>query len=583
MSDQPATTPPPTVRDTDDSGTYRARNGQISFLYRTTDDDGETHVIAKTVADFTAEITEEITAENGDKTYRIEGHGKRGGPFSLEIGAEDFAEQRRLNAALGQAVGCKDPIRAGMLKHIGPAIQLMTLDDVHQTSRFNRTGWNCTSFLIPGREPPNTSILLPRKLPYQCYQNTDLDTGLDVLESLINSTDPEKSTPILTFAFQAPFSHLAGWRNERYALFITGRTGSLKTSFAQCIMSLYGNFMDDGLLIKWGEGATRNAIMALATHAYDLPLLFDNFKPSTGGGARDFVNLVHNILEGGEKDRLNRAAKLKDTKPVYCWPLITGEDVPDKDPATLARVLVIEFEWQRGTPNLELTKVQQQAEHLTAVGDAWLSWLESDDGQDIAGKQAYLFPDRRTEWASYLRKHYPDMVNILRVASNLATNELTWDAMLKHPTVSPVLEPFKSQYRDGLLTIARTMGERTHESLEATTFLDAIRQLVANGLATLPKAQAPLGNPNLVIGWSEKDESIYLLVDIARRKAEDLVGQAALGYLTKRALYTQLDALGMIASRGKKTITQLVSIDGKKYRVLHLKKKAIQENDASGI
>jgi hypothetical protein len=175
------------------------------------------------------------------------------------------------------------------------------------------------------------------------------------------------------------------------------------------------------------------------------------------------------------------------------------------------------------------------------------------------------------------------MVNILRVASNLATNELTWDAMLKHPTVSPVLETFKSQYRDGLLTIARTMGERTHESLEATTFLDAIRQLVANGLATLPKAQAPLGNPNLVIGWSEKDESIYLLVDIARRKAEDLVGQAALGYLTKRALYTQLDALGMIASRGKKTITQLVSIDGKKYRVLHLKKKAIQENDASGI
>ena len=96
--------------------------------------------------------------------------------------------------------------------------------------------------------------------------------------------------------------------------------------------------------------------MALAAHAHDLPFLIDNYKPNTGGGSRDFVNLIHNLIEGGEKERLTRTAELRDNKPIYCWPIVTGEDVPGDDPASLARVLVVPFEWERGKPNDQLSQ-----------------------------------------------------------------------------------------------------------------------------------------------------------------------------------------------------------------------------------
>jgi hypothetical protein len=491
------------------------------------DDEGNCHTTSQAVADFEARIVEEITNESGDKTYHIKGKGKRGGPFELEIKAEDFADTRRLKAALSASVGAKDPIRATMQAHIGPAIKLLTPDALTQIKRYERTGWNSTQFLLPGREyTDDIDIRIPRKLPYGISQTANLDSALDAFESLVLAMEQEKSTPILAFALQAPLAYLADWRNERYALFVCGRTGSLKTSYAQVVMSIYGDFMRDDLLIKWGEGATRNAIMAMATHAYDLPLLFDNFKPSTGGGTRDFINLIHNILEGGEKDRLNRASQLRDTKPVYCWPLITGEDIPDKDPATLARTLVIQFTWQRGQPNPDLTRAQKCACHLPAIGESWISWLESDESRDIIAKEAHWFESGRDEWAKYLRENFPDMVNILRVASNLTTNQITWEIAKKHPAFGDILQKYDDEYQDGIKEIAASMGMRTHESLEATIFLDGLRQLIAIGQATFESLQSGLsGSPVTQIGWKDLDDSVYILINVVRRKVEDLVGR----------------------------------------------------------
>jgi hypothetical protein len=264
-------------------------------------------------------------------------------------------------------------------------------------------------------------VSLPRKLPYAIDTAADLDLGKKALEALLQAMDPGCTTVAVTPAFQAPLARLADWHGERSGLFLAGRTGSLKSSFIQVVMSMYGaGFMRDDMLIKWGEGARRNAIMALATHAGDLPLLIDNYKPSTGGGARDLINLIHNILEGGEKDRLNRAAALRESKPISCWPLITGEDVPDQDPASLARMLVVQMPWPPGKPNDTLAEAQRLAPHLSALGKSWLEWLESEEGQARAREAAELFPVFRAQWAAELRKIRPEIVNILRVSSNLA-------------------------------------------------------------------------------------------------------------------------------------------------------------------
>ena len=158
--------------------------------------------------------------------------------------------------------------------------------------------------------------------------------------------------------------------------------------------------------------------MALAAHAHDLPLLVDNYKPTTGGGGRDFINLIQNILEGGEKERLNRASELRDTKPIFTFPIFTGEDVPADDSASLARVLVVPFDWQHGQDNPVLAQAQAHRQHLAAVGRSWISWLESTASAPIIAQAAGLFEKTRAEWAAKLREVRPDAANPLRVASN---------------------------------------------------------------------------------------------------------------------------------------------------------------------
>lgn len=576
-----AATPIPIDKLNGDAGPYRARHGRTYLLIRRATEDGGVSTTAQAIGDFTAQIVKEVTAETGERTYLVAGNALRAGPFQFEIAAEDFADSRRLKAAISAAAGARDPVHAKMVQHVGPAIKLFTTDDVKQTRRYHRTGWADGKFLIPGREGKGVEIALHRKLPYGITNGADLTLGLEAWEAIVLAVGAERGTVALSFIHQAPMAALAAWRNERYGLAFKGRTGTLKTSVAQVLLSVYGhNFMRDELLTKWGQGATANALMAIATQAHDLPIIIDNFKPSTGGGARAFINLMHNILEGGEKDRLSRAAKLRDTKPVFCWPLVTGEDLPDNDTATLARILIIPFAWVQGTPNPQLTKAQNLAPHLCAVGATWLSWLESAEGKNAATKAGQKFADKRREWAAYLQALQPDMSNILRVASNLATNQLTWTVLAQHPTIGAVAQRYVDDLDEGLEIVAAEMAESTVEALAARRFLEALRQLVATKQALLYDlipTNRPVLDPTRHVGWQDGSGGAYLLVDVTLRKVKELLGRDALGQLSNRTLYTQLDELGMIASKGSRSATQTKSVDGTSQRILHVRPEALEE------
>ncbi len=475
------------------------------------------------VADFTATITQEILGEYGDRHFVVEGMGKRGGKYTVEVPAEAFGEDRRLRSLLESAVGALDPVYAGQAKHLAPAIKKLTDErDLRQIRTYTRTGWTADGkFLIPGREDGHIRIELNRKLAYALDEQADVVLGLQALEALIESVGAERTTILLAHSLTGPMARLAGWRNERYAVMARGLTGTFKTTVSQLIMSIWGpDFVRDERLIKWGEGATRNAVMALAASASDLPFFIDNYKPQTGDGERDFINLIHNILEGGEKDRLNRFAQLKETKPVHCWPLITGEDVPSSDSASLARVLLVNFEKQRSRQNAQLSFAQKHAGHLCAVGNAWLNWIEDPSGQDAIQQTANRLAEARSSWADYLYRRRADLADPLRVATNLAMNELAYTLACENPVLGDVLKQYQRLHIAGLEAVANAMADSTAESLEALRFLSALRELLATDRALLVD-RAKAGRDHItpqdrdrVIGWVDSDGSAYLLTEV---------------------------------------------------------------------
>jgi hypothetical protein len=580
---------------------YAAEGSRIYRLTYTLSLEGQPQVVKRAVvADFMAQIVEEARGEDGRTWFTLQGQTAVGRPFTAELPTDDFADDRRLQAALTQAAGARSPVRAGMAGHLRPAIQLLTTGELRHVRRFERTGWTELEakveakaedeteprpqpepqpvFLIPGHEPPGVSVRLPRKLPYRLDPSADLGRGLAAFEAALTSLEPWRTAVVAAALFQAPLARLAGWQGERYGIFIVGRSGSLKTSVTQALIAIYGAaFLEDEYLLKLGEGATRNAVMGYAAQAHDLPFFLDNFKANTGDGARGLVNLIHNLLEGGERERLNRSAELKESRPIHCWPVFTGEDVPASDPATLARVLVVPFEWPYGADNPQLTAAQAAAAHLPAVGRAWLDWLASPAGRKVAAEAGRQFPDVRRRQVAALRGLRRDMVNPLRVATNLATNALTWQVMTQHPQLGPLASRYAAEHQAGLGRVAREMAQRTAQALEAIRFLDALRGLLTAGRCVLvPRGQEAAAAPERMIGWEAEDGGAYLVPALARAAVEAVLGADGLNGISSQALYSQLASLGLLAGHDADRRTRKLRTGPLTDNVLHLTAAALR-------
>jgi hypothetical protein len=397
--------------------------------------------------------------------------------------------------------------------------------------------------------------------------------------------DLGRGAALVSFVLQGPAAKPAGLHNERYALFVTGRTGSLKTSTVQAAMAIYGaGWADDTRLLKWGEGATRNAIMSVSTHAHDLPFILDNYKPNTGDGAGGAISLLHNIVEGSDRDRVGRDGALRTSKPIAAWPLCTGEDIPSGDAAAIARILVLPFNWQRGTENEALSEAQGLAQHMPAVGAAWLEWLEGD-GAEAAAEAGTTFGRLRSEWAAFLRKVQPDMVNILRVASNLASNQLVYLLACEHPEIGPILKPHCKALVKTLEAIGGAMGGLTVESLEAERWLSHLRALVASGRAAIldvnefPATIAAAQATNKLIGYRD-GAGVYVLPTPATAAVVALAGRDAINGISAGTLYKQLVEIGAIASQGK--VGSVVKrLNGVNTRVIHLRADILTEDETA--
>lgn len=539
------------------------------------------------VCDFTAEITEDAVTEEGAHFWTVEGKTNRGRKFKTEIDSRQFTDPKTLKSALAGGAGPLAPVKAGMERHLGPAIQKLTaaFGSVKELRLYERTGWmddTCSRFLLPGYEPDDTvRIELPNNLPYQISEDASLDKGLECLK-LLMLAKPLRLTTVLLAAILGPaMARIAGLDNDRYGLFTSGGTGSFKTTFTTLMMAIFGQeFVKDVILVKWGEGATSNALLHLGTYATDLPYLIDNFKPGTGGGEKAFVGLMHNLLEGGERARMNKNSKMRHTREIHCWPICTGEDTPGNDAATLARLLVLPFE-RDGTDQAKLTKAQTLSEHLPAIGKCWLDWLQTEIGRSAVKEAASLFPDQRVTWHEIMVAAQPDAFPHARTASNLAVNDLVGLVISQHPILSQVWSI--AEHTAGLRAIAGAMAISTAESSEAHRFLSILSELFLTGSVicapkgvvladftlTIPGSYNGQHEPDRLIGWKD-EKGYYLLPELARRAVER-VRPGVLNDLSRIALSKQLDVMGAIVGHDDKRLTKKIKdTAGSTHNVLWL-------------
>jgi hypothetical protein len=529
----------------------------------------------KPLADIAAKITAVATSEDGQRLYTISGSGWRSGRFTFTIPAPDFESDLKLKGALG-AMCPLDPIYPAMSRHLPAGLKTVS-HQLQLFDMFNRTGWTADGgqFLMPGMVDDDTTVLdLPNDLPYHCPSTANLEGGLVAWQALLEAFDPRLTTPLMASLLAAPLAHLIGLRNKRWAVFLVGRTGSLKTAFATTALCIYGKGFMEERFIKWGQGATQNSIMKLATLASDMPLLVDNFKSNTGGGSSALVNLIHTIIEGGEKKRLDRNSNLRDTAAIYALPVFTGESLPALDAAALARLLPIQLPWNKGETNGALRLAQESAADLPAIGRAWLEWLMATDMDQWSDG----FEDERRDWADWLIRTQPTMQNKLRVAQNLAAVSTTWRIVCTHPELGPIAQQYAERLREGLAMIAEQLNTGTDHALECQRFLGGMAQLLASGRVILCAVGSIVVTPSdidRVVGYIE-GEIVYLLPEMAmaafRRMLDDRLNE-----FDTASLASQLDALGLLVRKngGRRTYMKRVTPTGGVIRTWAIPKSAL--------
>ena len=473
---------PPTPRDPPPalppSWPYEAAGGRLWQLSRTVTASGTELIKRAPICDFTAQvIAEEVTesadehgvggvpalaAEEHQRWFTIQGATLSGKAFSARLSATTLGDPRALRTALLSVIGTEGVVYPKMELHLAAALLKCTPTPPRLCRQHPHLGWSPDGvFLISGRLPADVTLAVASDVPYRLEPDVDLDSALKALAALLRAHDLRRTTIVALAVFTPPLAGLVGWRRLRYALFIAGVTGSLKSSWCMALMGVWGRRFTEGHgFVKFGEkGGSVTAVLGAAALAHDLTLLIDNYKPQIAGARSEFTALLAALIEGDDKLRMERSGtQMRKTRELAAWPLFTGEDVPGDDASTVARCLVVPFVWEPGQPNPALTEAQQLAGHLTAIGRVWLDWLASPEGQAAAQLIVQSFPGLRDEWLARLGQLNPQMRNPARLASNLAINQLTFWAVCQQPELRPIFKPHEAAHRAGLHLIAEEMG-----------------------------------------------------------------------------------------------------------------------------
>lgn len=562
---------------------YSVENGALVLLSEERDKEtGEKTETSVPLCTFEAHIDQVIVDEGDNHSFVVAGTGKISGEFKAEIEAWKFEQASELSKSLG-AVLRLDHINPKYRNHIGPAIK-KTSPTPSQVERYHRIGWSKHGYLMPGRDMPGVVIDLNTgqssdnekyadRFPFVWGDKCNLDKALVALRHGVEAIDAGKAMILLSFLLSAPLSAKIGWQNRRYAMFIRGLTGTMKTTLAQTMMSIYGSFTNDESLIKLGEGSTSVSVIGNAITAAHAPVLYDNFKPNTKFGPAELIGAIHNILEGGEKNRGNADGSNRATRRISCWPLFTGEDFVDTDPAALARILTITLTTRYKTVNEDMRKAQSMAHDLPAIGYQWIRWIEEGGAAPTIENANERFSDLQQYWIDQLMRTRDDVRITLRVSENLALNQLAYEVACQHPTIGRFMQMYKTEYMDALHNLSNNMANETTNMLEYQRFLSALNELIGSGNATLiDRTAMQTGiDARTHIGFKDKD-GIYLMFKIAKAKVLALIGPEGLSNMSDRAIVAQMMSADLIAStRADGRNIKVIGHMGQRFDTLHLK------------
>ncbi|NMC31228.1 MAG: hypothetical protein GYA36_02050 [Veillonellaceae bacterium] len=467
-------------------------------------------------------------------------------------------------------------------------LQLTGSHAEHKTI-FTHTGWRKTSegwiFLHGGGAigAAGVAVELPAGLSrYSLPESPDRERAIEAAKTalLLLECGPGAVTfPVWALAFLAPLVEplkQAGY-SPNFVLWLVGPTMAGKSTFSGLVTSFFGGSgSGDNAPASFRDTGNSSDVKAFTLK--DLLLWVDDFHPCGSPKERQRMVTTAEIILGGYGDRMGRGrltsdVQLRQDKIPRGLCLVTGEDLPELSQSRLARLFAVEL--KSGDMDFaKITRAQEQTDLLPVCMAAYIDWLRPQIDQ-LAEEFRKAYPA--------IRSSFSDVGAYGRIPSNAAWLMIGAEAALQYMTEIGAMsidqaEEYRAGFRQTLQVLAVEQGRRVAEDSPSVKFTSALRELVATGrciVREIDDGRTFSAEPGTdLIGW--QDEAwLYLLPDtIYKAVVQFFNGQGLCFPVAAKTLWKHLDAAGVIRA-GEDSRTELKRIQGKRYRVLTIRRSII--------
>lgn len=539
------------------------------------------------VCNFVPRIVSEKTVDDGavtEKTLVLSGIHADGSTLPpVEVNGADLSNFNWLLDKWGAKciieVGqrCKD--------HLRYYIQT-TCDSAEQLTEYHVTGWKKIDgewhFLLPGDDSLN--VTLKGKLRYYCGERNWSKTDLHTAKLLYTMPPARKEIirPLLAFAFLTPlneFLRQAGCM-PKFVLFLTGRTGTRKSTIAALILSFFGRFTSTDLPMSFQD--TANSITANAFTLKDVLTCIDDFYPSDNAEMKKLNTTAQKVMRSyGDRTgraRLRSDCTLMENRPPQGNAIITGELRPDVGESGIARYFPLEL--KDGDVNLAyLSEYQEEAAQgvYRRTLYAYTEWLkrrficDDDHEKDFIKTLRELYDSYRSEFLSHGVKCHgrlPEIVACLMIGMRFFLCFLKENGVIFQDEKDEEIKNFS----DLLLRVAAQQAVDIEYEKPANIFVRKLYALMESGEVVLKRKGSPGEySPSFFSGIINSD---YLMIhlDSVFPLIKKLCSDSGEAFpYTKNSIMKALVEEG-IAEPGRQSTTRVTKIQNFSMRLLYLLK-----------
>lgn len=491
----------------------------------------------------------------------------------LEVPGEIFVDDVALRRFIGANAGAQYVVRAGMSKHLVPAI--VQLSGGFPTHRhYNFMGWmqldGTWVYVSPGdcittqgklTEP--LSVELDQRLHDYGLQAAGWSKGLAAFNAVTKVMPPQLAPALIAFALLPVLQRFFPTTATRPAVHLVGTSGSGKSEIASLLSSFYGNFSRDTPPAQWGD--TVNTVETLGYPLADTLFWVDDYK-SIYADEKTFTRFLQSYSRGMGRGWLTREAKVRQEKPCRGLILSTGETTIEGEMSVIARMLVLEVPpWEKRDPDGQADRPCRGAARQSACFTThFATWVarQLEDG-DLKEDIANRFSQNVKGYKAKLAAEIGRQSNNDRVVKN-------WAVLV---TVYQLLSKFLCEmdedyllpaWQDVIVESVRTFRqERASEH-----FLNVLGQLIGSGQAVLDEDMRNSREypPGVTVVGYRDEGSVYLLSDVALREVNKIQSLKFTAY----AIGSQLREDGLLIP-GKTNLSVQKNVRGSVVRLWRLK------------